>query len=82
MFTKEGAAEVLGLTGSKQILYYIKRAKKLGLENISKMIGGVEYFDAYMLDNPKLYIAEKQTIPAVKIVKGQLSFDFNLGDYR
>lgn len=81
-FTKEGAAVALELNSTKQILYHIKKAKKLGLENISKYIGGIEYFDANMLENPKLYITDEPIIPEAKIVKGQLSFDFDLGDYR
>jgi hypothetical protein len=53
--TREGVAEALRLKSNRQLPRYIKKAKELGLENISKILGGIEYFDPNMLKNPELY---------------------------
>jgi len=59
IYTKEGAAEAMGLRKSMELNYYIKKAKRVGLEP-SKMLGGIEYFDLEMLVNPLRYAAQKQ----------------------
>jgi len=50
VYTKEGAADVLGLGNVNSLLYYIKKAKAAGVEP-SKTIGGIEYYDVDILLN-------------------------------
>ena len=76
VYSKEGASLAMGLTEKSDINYYIKKAKKLGIENMSKIIGGIEYFDIDMLENPKLYINDKLIILFGKSKNGQLFFKF------
>ena len=76
VFSKEGASAAMGLTEKSDINYYIKKAKKLGIKDMSKVIGGIEYFDIDMLENPKLYIEEQAIILFGKSKKGQLFFKF------
>jgi len=50
IYTREGAAQALGLRNVSGLSYYIKKAKAAG-EEPSKIIGGVEYFDLDILEN-------------------------------
>ena len=50
VYTKEGAANTLGLSSVNSLLYYIKKAKTVGIEP-SRTIGGIEYFDVDILLN-------------------------------
>lgn len=51
IYTKEGAANALGLSNINNLNYYIKKAQEAGAEP-SKIMGGVEYFDVDILKKP------------------------------
>jgi len=55
IFSKEGAMISLGLNTPESLNYYIKKAKKLGV-NVSKKIGGIEYYDIDSLVHPENHL--------------------------
>ena len=76
IYSKEGAAMAMGLTENSEVNYYINRAKKLGIKNISKRLGGIEYFDIDMLQNPGLFIDDTVIILFGQYEDGQCFFKF------
>lgn len=71
VYTKEAAADSMGLTSTKQISYYINQCLNKGIDP-SKRIGGVEYFDVDMLLNVSMAKVRKR----IKYTPQQLLFNF------
>ena len=70
VYTKEGAAEALGLKKMSSISRYIKKATTLGVKP-SKNIGGSEYFDIDLLKNPPKQ-QNKENLNLEKFVEKQI----------
>ncbi len=73
VYTKEAAADSMGLTSVDQIRYYINRCLNQGIKP-SRKIGGVEYFDVDMLLSVSMTKTHKKIIHIQQ--PQQLSFNF------
>jgi len=75
LFNKDGVVSALGLRDASDLGYYLKRAKKFGIE-VSKKVGGVELFDIDALMYPSEYKNEAANNEFFKDSHSQLHFKF------
>ncbi len=68
LYTRAGAEIALN---TKSLNYRIKAAKKLGL-TVSKTIGGIEYFDLDVLENPQTILEAKEISTLETSIKKQI----------
>ena len=71
VYTREGVARAMGLRSVNGLGYHIKKAKQLGV-NPSKIIGGVEYFDIDIVEDPESFATEEKLREVREFVEKQI----------